>query len=285
MAARITCRSSLQHRFPRRLHGSDEAGNGQRREDADDRHHDHQLHQRKARVLFPDSCACRLPTSREYLVPSRAVPCDFEYTSKTLCPPKESDVGSSCIERSPHSALPVIGSIRNAAQKRHLLPLHIHAIHQRLQVRRIVLAVHLGLECAAVRRILVVVDRVAHLPQIAAQLALPLSRFTLKRATGTAAEARIARIATVTISSISVRPRSAAFSPWPLRSSSTLHLTSPRSWSAPGPPAPVAARWSWRRRASILIVVFPAALAWKFRTQTTPAPLTPAAPGGRDALI
>ena len=23
----------------------------------------------------------------EYLVPSRAVPCDFEYTSKTLCPP------------------------------------------------------------------------------------------------------------------------------------------------------------------------------------------------------
>ncbi len=29
----------------------------------------------------------------------------------------------------------------------------------------------------------------------------------------------------------------------------------------------------------------PAALAWKLRTQTTPAPLTPAAPGGREALM
>src|ERR1700761_8230276 len=37
------------------------------------------------------------------------------------------------------------------------------------------------------------------------------SRLTLKRATGTAAEARIARIATVTISSIKVRPRSERF--------------------------------------------------------------------------
>src|SRR5580692_3983188 len=37
------------------------------------------------------------------------------------------------------------------------------------------------------------------------------SRLTLKRATGTAAEARIARIATVTINSIKVRPRSERF--------------------------------------------------------------------------
>src|ERR1017187_2741508 len=47
----------------------------------------------------------------EYFVPSRPVPVDFEYTSKTPCPPYESDPGSSCMERKPHSAWPVIGSV------------------------------------------------------------------------------------------------------------------------------------------------------------------------------
>src|ERR1700755_945131 len=33
-----------------------------------------------------------------YFVPSIAVPCDFEVTSKTFCPPHESLVDSSCME-------------------------------------------------------------------------------------------------------------------------------------------------------------------------------------------
>src|ERR1700681_2114696 len=45
-----------------------------------------------------------------YLVPSNPVPCDLVKTSNTLCPPHESESGSSCIERIPHSVLFVIGS-------------------------------------------------------------------------------------------------------------------------------------------------------------------------------
>ena len=79
------------------------------------------------------------------------------------------------MERNPHSALPVIGIDRDAAQKLHLLALHIHAGDQRLQIGRIVLAVHLGLECAFVGCVLVFVDGVAHHPQVVAQLALVLA--------------------------------------------------------------------------------------------------------------
>src|SRR4051794_38261035 len=46
-----------------------------------------------------------------YLVPSSAVPCDFVYTSNRLSPLHESESGSSCMERIPHSVFPVIGSI------------------------------------------------------------------------------------------------------------------------------------------------------------------------------
>lgn len=46
----------------------------------------------------------------EYFVPSKAVPVDLEYTSKTLFPPQPVASGSSCTERIPQSALPVIGS-------------------------------------------------------------------------------------------------------------------------------------------------------------------------------
>ena len=63
-----------------------------------------------------------------------------------------------------------MGSTGNAAQELHLLALHINPVDQGLEVGRIVLALHLGLESAPVSRILVVVDGVAHLPKIAAQL-------------------------------------------------------------------------------------------------------------------
>src|SRR6185437_14649331 len=61
---------------------------------------------------------------------------------------------------------------RNTAQEPHLLPLHLDALHQRLQIRRIVVAVHLGLDAAFIGCVLVGVNRPAHLPQIGAQLAL-----------------------------------------------------------------------------------------------------------------
>src|SRR5580704_6331145 len=46
-----------------------------------------------------------------YLVPSRPMPCDLVKTSNTFCSPQESEVGSSCIERMPHSVELVMGSI------------------------------------------------------------------------------------------------------------------------------------------------------------------------------
>src|SRR6266576_397285 len=46
----------------------------------------------------------------EYLVPSSAVPVDFEYTSNTFLPPQLVESASSRTARKPHSACPVIGS-------------------------------------------------------------------------------------------------------------------------------------------------------------------------------
>src|SRR5580700_6953703 len=45
-----------------------------------------------------------------YFVPSRAVFSDFVYTSKTACPPHESESGSSWFDRNPHSKPFVSGS-------------------------------------------------------------------------------------------------------------------------------------------------------------------------------
>src|SRR5580658_8935636 len=53
---------------------------------------------------------CLFAYQSAYFVPSIAVPCDLEVTSKTFCPPHESLFDSSCMERKFHSALPVIGS-------------------------------------------------------------------------------------------------------------------------------------------------------------------------------
>src|SRR5580698_1227150 len=63
----------------------------------------------------------------------------------------------------------------NAAQKADFLALHIDSLHQRVEIRRTVLSIYFGLERAAVGRILVVVDGVAHLPQIAAKLSFAIA--------------------------------------------------------------------------------------------------------------
>src|SRR5215472_6122972 len=57
-----------------------------------------------------------------YFVPSRPVPSDLVYTSNTFCPPHESESGSSCIDRRPHSVLPVIGSSGIRRKNRIFLP-------------------------------------------------------------------------------------------------------------------------------------------------------------------
>src|SRR5690242_9719392 len=55
-----------------------------------------------------------------YLVPSRAVPCDLECTSKTFLPPHEVESGSSWTDCKFHSARPVIGSTGMRRKKRTL---------------------------------------------------------------------------------------------------------------------------------------------------------------------
>src|ERR1700741_4039561 len=57
----------------------------------------------------------------EYLLPSRAVPCDLEYTSKTFLPHQLMESGSSVTHRSPQSACPVIGSTGIFRRKRTFL--------------------------------------------------------------------------------------------------------------------------------------------------------------------
>src|SRR5271155_5786368 len=112
----------FEHGFLGILDGRDIAGNGNGRQHTDDQHHDHQLHQRKS--AFPRRIVSRPSHVYQslYFVPSSAMPSDFEYTSKTLWPPKESLVGSSCIDRIPHSFLPVIGSTGIRRRNRTFLP-------------------------------------------------------------------------------------------------------------------------------------------------------------------
>src|SRR6185437_257015 len=57
-----------------------------------------------------------------YLVPSSAVPVALVCTSKTLLPSHESESGSSCIERSPQSVSPVIGSVGIRRKNFNFLP-------------------------------------------------------------------------------------------------------------------------------------------------------------------
>ena len=80
----------LENSLAGMLDGAHITGDRQRCEYPNDGHDDHQLDEREAFVLFPNTAhrfllrPNRLAYQVEYLVPSRAVPCDFEYTSKTL---------------------------------------------------------------------------------------------------------------------------------------------------------------------------------------------------------
>src|SRR3982074_2596811 len=57
-----------------------------------------------------------------YFDPSSPVPCPLVSTSNTLCPPQESESGSSCIDRMPHSVVFVIGSTGIFRRKRIFFP-------------------------------------------------------------------------------------------------------------------------------------------------------------------
>src|SRR3569832_2752614 len=59
----------------------------------------------------------------------------------------------------------------DSAKKLHLFALNINSVDEGFQIRRIVLAVYLGLDCTPVRCILVVIDGVAHLPEVTAEFA------------------------------------------------------------------------------------------------------------------
>ena len=144
--------------------------NRDRDQDQDHADDDHQLDQGKA-ALPPVAELVPLPGP---CTPCRRapVPCALVNTSKTFCPPQESESGSSCMERRPHSVLLVIGIDRNAAQEADFLAAHVHTFHQSVEVRRIALGTHFDLECLAVGGVFVAVDGVAQLPEVMAQLAL-----------------------------------------------------------------------------------------------------------------
>src|ERR1700676_203722 len=94
--------------------------NCNRNQDCHDDHDDHHFQQREPCVAPRSRPSCHYQSL--YFVPSRPVPSDFVWTSNTLCPPHESESGSSCIERRPHSVLPVIGSMGILRRKRTFLP-------------------------------------------------------------------------------------------------------------------------------------------------------------------
>src|ERR1035437_2322614 len=97
---------------------------GEREQDHDDADHHHQLDQSEAALSQAPVHGRTLRNHHVlYFVPSKPVPSDLVYTSKTLCPPQESESGSSCIERKPHSSLPVMGSTGIRRKKRIFLPL------------------------------------------------------------------------------------------------------------------------------------------------------------------
>src|SRR5215469_7649777 len=95
--------------------------NCQREQNDNDADHHHQLNQSKA--ALSEAFSHSLSYHVLYFVPSSPVPSDLVYTSKTFCPPQESESGSSCTERRPHSSLPVTGSTGIRLRKRSFLPL------------------------------------------------------------------------------------------------------------------------------------------------------------------
>src|SRR5581483_5133439 len=107
-----------QHAFFGVQDGAVVCGNGNRDEDQHHADYDHQFDQGEASTVFSSIRHYQLL----YSVPSKPLPCDLVKTSKTFCPPHESESGSSCIERRPHSVLPVMGSTGTRRRKRTFLP-------------------------------------------------------------------------------------------------------------------------------------------------------------------
>src|ERR1700680_4681400 len=102
----------------------------------DDCNYNHQFDQRKAKaanaalrtgnrvhLLAHFQSTHTRDHQSEYFVPSCAIPCDFEYTSKTFFPPQLVESGSSCTARKTHSFCPVIGSTGILRRKRIFLSL------------------------------------------------------------------------------------------------------------------------------------------------------------------
>ena len=131
------------------------------------------------------SCPVRRPTRLRITSPCRACrpgPCPrlSKYTSHTFCP--HHDRLSGVVLVAAHS--PLVGAghgiDRDAPQELQLVvkaPDLAHALHQRLQVRRIALAAQLHVGAAdpsLVHRLLVLVDRRAQRAQLPAQLDLLL---------------------------------------------------------------------------------------------------------------
>src|SRR5579862_1348491 len=109
----------FQHRLARpdnRLVVGRQRDRHENENNADD---DHQLNQRKPAVSSFGSLSHYHVL---YSVPSKPVPWDFVNTSNTFWPPQESESGSSCIDRNPHSVVPVMGSTGMRRRNFNFLP-------------------------------------------------------------------------------------------------------------------------------------------------------------------
>src|SRR5207302_2839821 len=116
----------LEYRLPSANDGFFVTARGDADQHQDDGDHHHQLEHGEAAAVFAaaathSSASCEMEVhayQSEYLLPSSAVLVDKEKTSKTFLPPQLVESGSSCTERLPHSAFPVMGSTGICLRKR-----------------------------------------------------------------------------------------------------------------------------------------------------------------------
>src|SRR5580704_6409785 len=100
-------------------------GHGDQHQDDEDHKH-HLDHGESAGALASSAkhgqAICKIKIhayqSEHFVVPSSAMLVDNEKTSKTFLPPQLEESGSSCTERMPHSAFPVMGSSGMRLRKR-----------------------------------------------------------------------------------------------------------------------------------------------------------------------
>ncbi len=161
-----------------------------------DRDHNHQFDQRESTFgaevslaiyqtrleMFRKIKALSSAYQSEYLVPSIAMPVDFEYTSKIFLPPQLVESGSSCTARNPHSARPVMGSTGMRRRETHGLarcssPAQRNTFYQSFEIRRIAFAADFNANHIAIRHVFVPVDGIAHLAQIVVQVCLALADY------------------------------------------------------------------------------------------------------------